>query len=296
MLIEPTLGRSILYRPKFSGYDEDTRQAAIIAKVNYDGTINIATFNEFGVAENEQNVVIVQGDAVPEAGQCEWMAYQKGQAAKTADDLHARILRLETIVSVDCDIPLPELLSVEMQEAPQKHDSEDIAEVVMNAEDNEVVTGDDLVAAPDGTDESTDHELSEDDVTGDDIEAPLNGMTVTQIAEACHEANRSYCEGLGDDSQLPWEDAPEWQKESAINGVLHVIANPDALPSDSHESWLAEKLADGWVYGEEKDAELKTHPCILPYDELPEEQRKKDELFIATVRGCLGAEVQDVAV
>lgn len=104
------------------------------------------------------------------------------------------------------------------------------------------------------------------------------------IAEVCHEANRGYCAALGDDSQLPWADAPEWQKESARKGVQFIIDNPDAGPSASHESWLAEKEATGWKYGPVKDAEAKTHPCFVPYDDLPVEQRAKDYIFGAIVR------------
>jgi RyR domain len=47
---------------------------------------------------------------------------------------------------------------------------------------------------------------------------------------------------------------------------------------------MDQKLADGWIYGVEKDAESKTHPCLLPYAELPVEQRRKDALFRAIVQ------------
>ena len=113
-------------------------------------------------------------------------------------------------------------------------------------------------------------------------------MSVEQIAEACHERNREYCHVIGDDSQPAWADAPDWQKESAIAGVEDAISG-DVTPEQSHESWLMQKAADGWVYGETKDAELKTHPCMVPYDELPANQRKKDAIFLATVAECVGA-------
>lgn len=109
-------------------------------------------------------------------------------------------------------------------------------------------------------------------------------MNIETIAKACHEANRSYCQSIGDDSQQAWEAAPQWQKDSAIAGVKHALANPDAPPSASHESWLAQKKADGWRFGPVKDVEKKEHPCFVPYDALPPEQRKKDEIFLATVR------------
>ena len=107
-------------------------------------------------------------------------------------------------------------------------------------------------------------------------------MDITRIATACHEMNRIYCQSIGD-WQPCWEDAPEWQKESAIKGVRHRLNNPDSKPSDSHESWLKEKTETGWKYGEVKDVEKKEHPCFVPYDELPEEQKEKDSIFIATV-------------
>ena len=100
-----------------------------------------------------------------------------------------------------------------------------------------------------------------------------------EIAEVCHEANRAYCATLGDDSQLPWAEAPQWQRDSATNGVLFHRDNPDAGDSASHDSWMAEKVADGWVYGAEKDPEAKTHHCIVPFDNLPIDQQRKDTLF-----------------
>lgn len=107
--------------------------------------------------------------------------------------------------------------------------------------------------------------------------------TIEKIARVCHEANRAYCQTIGDNSQPSWEDAPAWQKESAINGVQFHLNTPNAKPSDSHDSWLKEKELAGWKYGPVKDAEKKEHPCFVPYDELPADQKIKDALFIAVV-------------
>ena len=118
----------------------------------------------------------------------------------------------------------------------------------------------------------------------------LDGQTeeskaaVEGIARVCHEANRAYCAGIGDNSQVPYDDAPLWQRQSACNGVMHAAANPSAPPAASHDSWLAEKRAAGWKYGPVKDPEKKEHPCMVPYGDLPPQQRVKDALFIAIVR------------
>lgn len=108
-------------------------------------------------------------------------------------------------------------------------------------------------------------------------------MNHEQIARVCHEVNRAYCLALGDTSQPAWEDAPEWQRDSALLGVKLHAEKPDAGPQASHESWMAQKLKDGWTYGPEKRPELKQHPCMVPFDALPREQQAKDYLFRAVV-------------
>jgi hypothetical protein len=101
-------------------------------------------------------------------------------------------------------------------------------------------------------------------------------------ARAAHEVNRAYCIAIGDTSQPRWEDAPDWQRSSAVNGVSGVLKGN--TPEQLHESWLAEKQATGWKYGPVKNPETKEHPCFVPYAELPAAQKAKDLLFVTTVR------------
>ena len=116
---------------------------------------------------------------------------------------------------------------------------------------------------------------------------PISLEKVEMIAEMCHEVNRLWCQRNGDHSQPNWKYAPDWQKKSAINGVQFHHGNPDAGDSASHDSWQKEKIADGWTWGPEKDPENKTHPCLVPFEELPEIQQKKDALFRAVVHALL---------
>jgi hypothetical protein len=111
--------------------------------------------------------------------------------------------------------------------------------------------------------------------------------TAEKIARACHEANRAYCMGLGDHSQKPWDEAEQWQRDSAISGVVFCLQNPEAAASRNHEEWLKEKLAKGWKFGPVKSPEKMEHPCMVPFDQLPADQKKKDFLFKAIV-GALG--------
>ena len=71
-------------------------------------------------------------------------------------------------------------------------------------------------------------------------------MKIEDIAKITHEINKAYCESIGDTSQTEWENAPEWQKLSAVNGVQFHLSNPDANPELSHDNWLNEKIKDGW--------------------------------------------------
>lgn len=110
-------------------------------------------------------------------------------------------------------------------------------------------------------------------------------LTPAEIAWVCHEANRAYCELNHDHTQQTWQYAPTWQRASAVNGVTYALGHPTATPKDQHDAWMKEKLAQGWVYGPEKnsDADPPTHPCLVPYFDLPIFQQRKDRLFRAIV-------------
>ena len=129
-------------------------------------------------------------------------------------------------------------------------------------------------------------------VQPDPEKGPRNGemrLEIAEIAHVCHEANRSYCEALGDKSQPTWEGAPLWQRQSAIQGVANVLkmmsrgVSPERMPEESHHNWVQHKRDAGWRYGEEKDPEAKRHPCLVPFHELPLSQQIKDTLFVNVV-------------
>jgi hypothetical protein len=105
-------------------------------------------------------------------------------------------------------------------------------------------------------------------------------LTIENIAELCHIANTEYCKLVGD-PLADWSLA----KDSAVAGVTAHLTN-EMTPEKSHQLWYDFKEAKGWVYGEEKDFDKKTHPCMVPYDQLPESQQAKDYLFAAVVNMC----------
>lgn len=116
------------------------------------------------------------------------------------------------------------------------------------------------------------------------LKEQLSNGLIEKLARTAHEANRAYCASLGDDSQLPWDEAPDWQKSTSRAGVIFHIANPDADDAASHQNWTIQKLTEGWTYGPEKDPDNKLHPCLVPFDQLPPAQQFKDRLFRTIVR------------
>lgn len=107
------------------------------------------------------------------------------------------------------------------------------------------------------------------------------------IAKICHQANKAFCETMDDWTQLDWTqldwaDAYPWQKQSSVDGVLFHL-NGVHSPEESHNNWMELKIKHGWKYGEIKDADKKTHPCMMRFWSLPFEQRMKDVLFRSIV-------------
>ena len=50
----------------------------------------------------------------------------------------------------------------------------------------------------------------------------------------------------------------------------------ETIAANVHDVWSVGRIADGWIYGENRDDEKKTTPCLVPYDELPESEREFD--------------------
>jgi len=89
----------------------------------------------------------------------------------------------------------------------------------------------------------------------------------------------------------------------AVNGEQVIAAWPDRTPQEqeqdtatvrehrekgvkarqAHEQWMAMRTAGGWTYGPVKDYAAKTTPLLVPYDDLPWEQRVKDEVYEALI-------------
>lgn len=119
--------------------------------------------------------------------------------------------------------------------------------------------------------------------------AAVPAWAIDSAARMAHEVNRAYCASMGDASQVPWAQAPEWQRDSSRAGVVAIVEGRIQNPGDAHRLWCEHKEADGWTHGPVKDAERKQHPCLVPFTALPASEQIKDHLFVATVRESLRA-------
>lgn len=107
-------------------------------------------------------------------------------------------------------------------------------------------------------------------------------MTIGDVARLVHEVNQAYAASLGE-ATAPWDAIPESRRQGVIAGVQKFLTDPGMTPEEQHLAWMEHYKAQGWTVGPRND-ELKQHPCLVPYSELPESQRQKDYLFQRVVR------------
>lgn len=61
-----------------------------------------------------------------------------------------------------------------------------------------------------------------------------------------------------------------------------VVLSPDLqqlveqISKNVHEVWAHGRIEQGWIYGPVRNDALKTHPCLVPYEELSEDEKEYD--------------------
>lgn len=78
-----------------------------------------------------------------------------------------------------------------------------------------------------------------------------------------------------------WEERPEDFREQMSKTVDRIIANPDTTPEAEHDSWVRAYVAMGWTWGAQRDPIAKTHPDMVPFDQLSPLEQEKDAVFLA---------------
>jgi len=72
------------------------------------------------------------------------------------------------------------------------------------------------------------------------------------------------------------EHINEDQHKSLLNGIKFQDEHPDSTPEQNHDNWMKMKISQGWTYGKVKDFTKKTHPDLVPFNDLPDIEKRKD--------------------
>ena len=108
------------------------------------------------------------------------------------------------------------------------------------------------------------------------------------LPEPLRESNRQQADDLGAKlravrcSAVPMLDWDEPLFE-------FTTAEIESLAVREHERWMAARQQDGWRPGPRKDADAKTHPCLVPYDQLPPDDQEKDRHAVRQIPAMLAA-------
>ena len=96
------------------------------------------------------------------------------------------------------------------------------------------------------------------------------------------------CYQMGAD--LPLHDVPEDYKiseerlKSLMKGTEYVLNNPSTTAEENHNIWMEAKKTQGYTYGEVLDVEKKTHPSMIPFENLSNIEKRKDEMDVLMVK------------
>ena len=67
---------------------------------------------------------------------------------------------------------------------------------------------------------------------------------------------------------------PEKTDDIVLSEELNSLV--EAMAKNVHEVWAESRISQGWIYGPERNDALKTHPCLVPYEDLPEVEKAYD--------------------
>ena len=81
---------------------------------------------------------------------------------------------------------------------------------------------------------------------------------------------------------VSWEEREEPFKEQFLEVIERQCGEQRSnSPEELHGSWMQSYITMGWKYGEEYSRENKTHPDLVPYNQLGQLERDKDSVFVA---------------
>jgi hypothetical protein len=91
---------------------------------------------------------------------------------------------------------------------------------------------------------------------------------------------------MGEEQALVYEPQPIDTSEVQLSE--EIIGLTEQLAKNAHATWARQRLKEGWRYGPQRDDARKEHPCLVPYDSLPESEKEYDRsVALATLKALL---------
>jgi hypothetical protein len=90
-----------------------------------------------------------------------------------------------------------------------------------------------------------------------------------------------------------YEPRPIDTSRVVLNGEIQRLT--ELLARNVHEIWARGRMAEGWSYGPQRNDTLKEHPCLVPYEQVPESEKEYDRsTAMETVKAviALGYKIQ----
>jgi len=110
---------------------------------------------------------------------------------------------------------------------------------------------------------------------------PLFGLE--DIARLVVNTNADYSLALGEQAVTYWDATSPEVRASIIRGIISALRY-DPTPAQNHQNFIDDRTKEGWTYGPEKNAEAKTHPDMIPFEQLPADQKAKNFIFLSLVK------------
>ena len=74
---------------------------------------------------------------------------------------------------------------------------------------------------------------------------------------------------------------PEPLDTSAVEIPEDLSELLERLAKNTHDVWAAQRIQDGWRFGEQRNDASKEHPCLVPYEDLPESEKEYDRAIVS---------------
>lgn len=115
----------------------------------------------------------------------------------------------------------------------------------------------------------------------------MTKLTIEDVARIAYDANRRLNIVAGNVDYPTWDDVAPEDRLMFLEGVRGQWANPNRSAKQVHDYWMDDRIANGWKYGETRDFHLKTHPSLIPFEEISVLEQVKDTLFTNMVAALM---------